>query len=60
MGNGSGGATRRAARVPRLPWTLHRARYTGALTLERGRVETRLWWRDGDATFVRHPQVDAR
>lgn len=34
--------------VPRLLWTLHRARYTGALLLAQGRVEKRLWWRDGD------------
>jgi hypothetical protein len=39
--------------VPRLLWTLHRARYTGALSLEHGRVEKRLWWRDGDVVFVR-------
>lgn len=39
--------------VPRLLWTLHRARYTGALALEQGRVEKRLWWRDGDLVLVR-------
>jgi DNA-binding response OmpR family regulator len=39
--------------VPRLLWTLHRARYTGALTLEHGRVDKRLWWRDGDIVLVR-------
>jgi DNA-binding response OmpR family regulator len=39
--------------VPRLLWRLHRARYTGALSLEQGRVEKRLWWRDGDLVFVR-------
>jgi hypothetical protein len=39
--------------VPRLLWTLHRARYTGALTLEHGRIEKRLWFRDGDLALVR-------
>lgn len=39
--------------VPRLLWTLHRARYTGALALEHGRVEKRLWFRDGDLALVR-------
>lgn len=39
--------------VPRLLLSLHRARYTGALTLERGRVSRRVWWREGDIVFVR-------
>lgn len=39
--------------VPRLLWTLHRARYTGALSLEHGRIDKRLSWRDGDVAFVR-------
>lgn len=39
--------------VPRLLWTLHRARYTGALTLEQGRVEKRLWWQGGELVLVR-------
>ncbi len=39
--------------VPRLLWTLHRARYTGALVLEQGRVEKRLWWQGGDIVLVR-------
>jgi Domain of unknown function (DUF4388) len=34
--------------VPRLLWTLHRAGYTGVLSLEQGRVDKRLVWRDGD------------
>jgi hypothetical protein len=39
--------------VPRLLWTLHRARYTGALVLEHGRVDKRLWFREGDIVQVR-------
>jgi hypothetical protein len=39
--------------VPRLLWALHRARYTGALVLEHGRVDKRLWWRDGEIVLVR-------
>lgn len=39
--------------VPRLLWMLHRARYTGALALEHGRVDKRLWWQGGDLVFVR-------
>jgi DNA-binding response OmpR family regulator len=39
--------------VPRLLWALHRARYTGALSLEHGRVDKRVWFRDGDIVLVR-------
>src|SRR5690606_13771132 len=39
--------------VPRLLWTLHRARYTGGLSLSRGRVDKRLSWRDGEIVFAR-------
>lgn len=34
--------------VPRLLWLLHRARFTGALSLEHGARRERLWWRDGE------------
>lgn len=36
--------------VPRLLWTLHRARYSGSLVIEQGRVEKRLRWQDGEIT----------
>jgi DNA-binding response OmpR family regulator len=39
--------------VPRLLWALHRARYTGALSLEHGRVDKRMWFHDGDIVLVR-------
>jgi CheY-like chemotaxis protein len=39
--------------VPRLLWMLHRAHYTGRLTLERGRVEKQLWLDNGDLVFAR-------
>ncbi|MCA9710740.1 MAG: DUF4388 domain-containing protein, partial [Myxococcales bacterium] len=38
--------------VPRLLWALHKAAYTGVLTLEHGRVSKRLWWREGDIVSV--------
>ncbi|MEX1365985.1 MAG: DUF4388 domain-containing protein [Nannocystaceae bacterium] len=38
--------------VPRLLWLLHRAAYTGAVSLRRGRVDKRLWWSDGQLLFA--------
>jgi hypothetical protein len=42
-----------AVEVPRLLWMLHRARYTGRLTLERGRVQKQFWLDNGDLVFAR-------
>lgn len=39
--------------VPRLLWTLHRARYTGRLTLQRGKIEKSIWLDAGNFVFAR-------
>lgn len=38
--------------VPRLLWVLRKARFHGAVRLCQGRVEKRLWWRDGALSFA--------
>ncbi|MCB9716779.1 MAG: hypothetical protein H6712_23175 [Myxococcales bacterium] len=38
--------------VPRLLWVLHRAGYSGALSLRRGRVDKRCWWSEGQLLFA--------
>lgn len=39
--------------VPRLLWTLHRARFTGRLTLQHGKIEKSLWLDSGNFVFAR-------
>lgn len=39
--------------VPRLIWKLFRARYTGSLSVTRGRVEKTLWFDAGSVIFAR-------
>ena len=39
--------------VPRLVWMLHRARYTGRLTVRRGRIEKHVWFDEGQISFAR-------
>ncbi len=39
--------------VPRLLWTLHRARYSGRLTLQRGKIEKSIWLVSGNFVFAR-------
>lgn len=38
--------------VPRLLWVLHRAGYSGALWLRRGRLDKRIWWSEGRLSFA--------
>lgn len=42
-----------AVEVPRLLWRLHRALFSGRLTLLRGRIEKSVWWADGEPVFAR-------
>ncbi|MEM6994129.1 MAG: DUF4388 domain-containing protein, partial [Myxococcota bacterium] len=39
--------------VPRLHWTLHRARYTGRHTHQRGKIEKSVWLDAGNFVFAR-------
>lgn len=39
--------------TPRLLWTLHRARFTGRLTLQRGKIEKSVWLEAGNFVFAR-------